>query len=97
MNPWSELSKKLTAQYILDETYQVTVVGSELEEIEGAGTDLYESIQELETQGYFPESAIEKAVNEKVIVSQAPDGYSFVRLTGKGLKPVTIMVPRDQL
>ena len=94
---FEELSRNLVARFRLEEGYRVSCVGVELEEIEGAGSDLAEVVQSLEDDGYGFESALEEALGDRVVVSTAPKGYAFVRLEAQARRPVTVMVPSADL
>jgi hypothetical protein len=91
------LTRELVAKFDLQEDYRITCVGIELEEIDGAGSDLPEAIQMYEEQGYLSEAGLEKALQERVVVSRAPEGYAFVRLEAKRGPAITVMVPNTDI
>lgn len=92
---WLALSQTLRDQYNLPADYVVTVIGTELEEIQGAGSDLAEVATEAYNHGQDIAEAIDEAIDERVVVTRAPEGYLFARLTSNQRQPITVMVDAE--
>ena len=95
--PWIALTLFLIDKYDLSNDYKVVMVGNELEEIECAGTDISEIVQQYENDGFFREFAIEKAVENRVTISAAPNNFTFVRLCANNKKPLTVMINKSDM
>lgn len=85
----------ITRQYpeFAEGDWQIEMMGSVLDELDAMPHDISNRSRELETDaGYFPEDALEQAVEEKTIKCRAPKGCLFVRMVREGAKPALLTV-----
>lgn len=58
----------------------VEVIAHETEELECGPDELADKVRELEDEGYFPEGAMDKALEDNTTTLKAPPGFLMIRV-----------------
>lgn len=74
---------------------QVEVLAHETEELNNGRGDFIDRYQELERDGYFPEAAMDMALDEHTQKIHAPPGHLMIRVRGVDGKAYLVVVDTE--
>lgn len=84
----------ITAQFPDYADWSIECLSIEIQELDVTSAEFRSRVDNLENDdGYFPEAALEQALEEQVLHLQPPNGHMFVRVVKEG-EPSTLLLLR---
>lgn len=85
-------SRLISEQFPAYTPWAIECLSVELSELDVTAHELRACVEDFEEQGYFPEDALDKALDDNLIHVQPPKDHMFIRVTKEGELPVLLLL-----